>query len=73
MTGDQLAMVSEWMTSGNINQFVMAHPRENRFELVSYPFKLLIPSGPVDDCSILAAGRRCERLDPYARPGNDPR
>jgi len=35
MTGSQFAMVSEWMENGNINPFVMAHPHENQFELVS--------------------------------------
>ena len=48
MTGNKLAMMSEWMTNGNINQFVATHPHKNRFELVSYPFKLLIPS-PIAD------------------------
>jgi len=41
MTEDRLAMVSEWMVNGNINQFVKAHWDANRFELVSPPFKLL--------------------------------
>ena len=41
MTGDRFAMVSEWMTNGDIAQFVTAHQDANRFELVSSPFKLL--------------------------------
>ena len=49
MTGNRFAMVSEWMTNGNINQFVTTHPHENRFELVSDPFKLLTPPAPVDN------------------------
>jgi len=43
MTENKLAMVSAWMTNGNINEFVKAHPHENRFELVSSPLKLLTP------------------------------
>jgi len=34
MTETQFAMVSEWMTNGNINQFVKTHQEANRFELV---------------------------------------
>ena len=41
MAEDRFAMVSEWMTNGNINQFVTAHRDVNRFELVSPPFKFL--------------------------------
>ena len=37
MTEDRLAMVSEWMINGNINQFVMAQRDANRFDLVSSP------------------------------------
>ena len=44
MTEDRFAMVSEWMTNGNINQFVMVHRDANRFELVSCPFRPLRPS-----------------------------
>ena len=48
MAKDRFAMVSEWMTNGNINQFVVAHRDANRFELVSPRFRLLCIS-PVDD------------------------
>jgi len=34
MDDEQLAMVSEWMTNGNINEFVRAHKDANRFELL---------------------------------------
>ena len=34
MTETQFAMVSEWMTNGNINQFVKVRRDVNRFELV---------------------------------------
>ena len=73
MTETRFAMVSEWMPNGNVNQFVAAHPDANRFELVGFPFKLLPPSLIIDNCVILVVGRRRERLDLYARPGNDPR
>ena len=35
MSETKLAMVSEWMSNGNINEFVRAHQDANRFELVS--------------------------------------
>ena len=50
MTKTEFSMVSEWMSNGNINQFVAAHQDENRFELVCSPFKLLYPSPATDDC-----------------------
>ena len=34
MSGDRFAMISEWMPNGNINQFIKAHPKVNRFRLV---------------------------------------
>ena len=34
MGDSEFAMVSEWMTNGNINEFVKAHRDANRFELV---------------------------------------
>ena len=37
MAETQHAMVSEWMSNGNINQFVKGHQSVNRFELVSPP------------------------------------
>ena len=50
MSGTQFAMVSRWMSNGNINQFVKAHTDVNRFELVSHLFKLLLsyPLSTVD-------------------------
>ena len=41
ITGDQFAMVSEWMVNGNINEFIKAHPDADRLELVSFPFEVL--------------------------------
>ena len=35
MSEERFAMVSEWMTNGDINQFVKAHGDVNRLELVS--------------------------------------
>jgi len=49
MTGNKFGMVSGWMINGNINEFVKAHPHENRFELVSSPFELLALSAVVDE------------------------
>jgi len=37
-TGTRYAMVSKWMTDGNINAFVEAHPDADRFDLVGSPF-----------------------------------
>ena len=73
MTGDRFAMVSEWMTNGNINQFVTAHPRENRFELVCSLSEYLSFSIIADDCATPVVGRRREGPGPHARSGNDPR
>lgn len=36
MIGTQLAMVSEWMSNGNINEFVKAHPDADRAGLVRF-------------------------------------
>ena len=34
MSEAQLAMVSEWMTNGNINEFIKVNPNANRLKLV---------------------------------------
>ena len=36
MDNNQFAMVSEWMTNGNINEYIVAHGETNRFELVLF-------------------------------------
>lgn len=36
MTENEFAMVSEWMSNGNINQFVRERQDANRFKLVSF-------------------------------------
>jgi len=45
MAGVQFIMVSEWMTNGNISEFVKAHPGADRIRLVGFPFEVL-PSPP---------------------------
>ena len=37
-TGDQFTTVSEWMTNGNVNEFIKAHPDANLLKLVCFPF-----------------------------------
>ena len=44
MSETQLAMVSDWMVNGNINDFVKAHPDVDWVELVSFPSKVLLSS-----------------------------
>ena len=73
VTEERFAMVSEWMTYGNINRFVTTHRDANRFELVSFPSKLLQSLFVVDGRVAPIAERRCEGLDLYARSGDDPR
>ena len=36
MSYGNLAIVSEWMTNGNINEYVKAHSDANRLELVGF-------------------------------------
>ena len=36
MDKDRFVMVSEWMTNGNINQFIKAHGDANRIQLVGF-------------------------------------
>ena len=33
----QFAMISDWMTNGNINEFTKAHPEADRLRLVGFP------------------------------------
>jgi len=71
MTQDQFATVSEWMTNGDINRFVTEHQDANRFELVRSPYKPPRSSPAVDNHPVV--GRRCERPDLHAWPGNGTR
>jgi hypothetical protein len=73
MTEDRFMMVSEWMTNGNINQFVEAHPDVNRFDLVGLPLRLLPPSLDIDNYAILEVGRCYEGLDLLAQSEYSPR
>jgi len=41
MAEARFVMVSEWMESGNVNEFVKAHPHVNRLKLVCFPFGVL--------------------------------
>ena len=66
MTETWFAMVSEWMTDGNINQFVANHWDANRFALVGFSFKSLSPLIFIDDRAISVVGRRREGLKLYA-------
>ena len=34
MSEDQFAMISDWMSNGNINEFVKANPDANKLRLV---------------------------------------
>ena len=67
MTRTRFAMVSKWMTNGDINRFVMVHKDANRFELVRPR------SGFHDPCFLLTivtsvVGRRCKGLDLSTKP-----
>lgn len=43
MSEAHFAMVSEWMDSGNINEFVKANPDEDRLKLVRISLKITHP------------------------------
>ena len=73
VTEDRFAMVSEWMTYGNINQFMSTHRDANRFELVSSPSKLLPSPFVLDGLVAPIVERRRKGLDLHARSGHDPR
>lgn len=47
MGDNRFIMVSEWMTNGNINEFIKMHPNVNLFELVGLVSFLMTPV--VDD------------------------
>jgi hypothetical protein len=73
MTETKFAMVSEWMSNGNINEFVTAHQDANRFKLVSCPFEPQQPPPVVADYVVPVVGRRRKGLDLHARSENGPR
>jgi len=37
---NQFAMISDWMTNGNVNETVKAYPDANKLELVSCSFRV---------------------------------
>ena len=68
MSGDQFAMVSEWMANGNINEFVETDRDANRFKLVGLCF--LCRSYPPLIKLLPIAWRRRSRVDIYTRSGD---
>ena len=44
MLETRFAMVSDWMTNGNINEYVKAHPGSGRLSLVGASVLTLFPS-----------------------------
>jgi len=42
MTENRFATISKWMTNGNIDEFVKAHPDADRLKLVCLSFKVLV-------------------------------
>ena len=67
----QFAMVSEWMTNGNINEYVEKRTDVNRFELVKFQTLLLDPLTTNDLAVLTAQGCRSGTYI-YARRGDDP-
>ena len=47
MSEDQLAMVSDWMVNGNINEFIEENPDADRLGLVGLSFEVLLE--PLND------------------------
>ena len=73
MMGERrFVMVSKWMENGNINEFLKKNPNEDRPQLVSLLFWLLLLL-PVINCrTIHVASRRHCWVDLHASPGNSP-
>ena len=71
MTGTQFAMVSKWMTNGNINQFVTTRREANRFELVR-PHSGFCNLRSRLTLATSVVGRRHSGLDLSARPEDGP-
>ena len=72
MTGTQYVMVSEWMTNGNINEFVKVHPDADQLKLVSLPFDALLYQFADDHLASIAERRR-QGAGLFTWPGIDPR
>ena len=58
MSEAHFAMVSEWMDSGNINEFVKANPDEDRLRLVRISLKITPPHLNFIDDWMIAERRR---------------
>ena len=41
-TDNQLAMVTEWMVNGNVNEFVKVNKDADRLELVRFPLEVVL-------------------------------
>ena len=63
------AMVSEWMTNGNINEFIKVHQDADRYELVRFHFS---HPGNLFNVALLAQ-RRHQGIDIHAHSINDTR
>ena len=69
MSNNQFVMVSEWMSNGNITEFIKTHKDANRFKLVwicshrGLHLSLMRSFPPI-------AWRHCSRIDIYARSGD---
>ena len=72
MTGTQFAMVSKWMTNGNIKEFVKTRRDANRFELVRLRSGFRDPRSPLTIMTSVVR-RRHKGLDISARPGDSAR
>ena len=62
MSETQFAMVSKWMSNGNINQFVETHQDANRFDLVCFPSRFLASHIITNGYLILQLGDVAEGL-----------
>ena len=62
----RLAMVSEWMENGNINDFIQKNPKANRTKLVSLILNCVNPQLTRSAC------RCCKWPEVYARPRDGP-
>ena len=66
MTETEFSMVSEWMSNGNINQFVAVNRDANRFEIVSSLSAPQRSSQVIDNCVASTVERCCKGPGLYA-------
>ena len=57
MSENQLVMVSEWMSKGNIVEFVRAEPNVDRLGLVGFSSRIFISLLPDDSVVAIVEGR----------------